>query len=119
MAGRWEVFKREAWSPSGVTASIHAGGTIALTNASARLLAPARRVDLLFDPERRVVGLRPSDADTAFVLSKGRYVDGREFIEHFEIPWRSMRFPVFLHDGVLCFDVSVEGQPITRGRPRE
>ncbi len=117
----WVVFKpgERRQAALAVFMTINKTGRISLSKKAAALLAPAKSVDLLFDLERRIIGLRPSEADTAYALQRGSYVEARAFVEHYEIPWRSMRFDAFMAEGALCIAVADPGEHVGAGRPRE
>lgn len=115
---QWEVFKRKRVAlRRAASVTIGKGGQLLLSPVAWLLLDGTEAVDLMFDPDQHVIGIRPSAADNAFRVSgyrqRTKIISGRSFLAYFKIEWRSMRFPAFLHDGVLCVDVSGPGLEVT------
>jgi hypothetical protein len=114
----WEVFKRKRVAlRRNPSVTIGKQGALLLSPVAWQLLDEAETVDLMFDPDRRVIGIRPSAASNAFRVSgyreRSKIISGRAFLAFYDIEWRSMRFPAFMHDDVLCIDVSEAGLEVS------
>ncbi len=130
----FEVFTRRL-APLGKTPSftIQKRGTLSLNRSAYALLGEPEAVELLYDRDNSVVGMRPvgSDGPHAYPfrpLSKPRADDedrgpvvvaGTAFTQYYGIDTTvSRRWVPEMHDGVLCVDLKQEGTVATSNRSR-
>lgn len=107
--------------------TLHKRGTISLNRSAYLALDSADAVELLYDRERSIVGLRPIDAraeNSYHVRSTSRSSDGpwvisaMAFTRFYEIDISvSLRWPAYLEDGILCADISGEGIAVSGHHP--
>ena len=104
--------------------TIQKRGTISMNKAAHAALGEPPAVELLYDPEEKVVGFRgidPSEShayplrttpgETSFILS------GRAFTKYFQIATEvSTRYDAALDGDVLCVDLKHDGQVVTSNR---
>lgn len=122
MSPNFEVFKRSDRRDigRGPAATVLVGGNISLNRAAYEALGQPDAVELLYDRDARIIGLRPVPREVphAFPLqSRGsvRVVAGRAFAQHFRIDASvSTRRPAYVEDGVLCIDLRRPGQEVSR-----
>ena len=101
-------------------------GMLSINIPAYTLLGSPAAVELMYDPQRRIIGVRGVDpgADHAYPL---RTLAGREdgpfvvsataFLKHFQImPTVSRRWSVTVRDGVLLVDLGTEGTPVSSNR---
>jgi len=96
-----------------------------LNKAAVDLLDRPAAVELLYDRERRIVGVRAT-ADredlSAFKLSitrdgGGAKVAAHSFTNHYGVDTtHARRWPAYLDGGVLCVDLNGDGTPVTSNR---
>jgi hypothetical protein len=88
----FEVFERPGRSPDEPVLSVRSSGNLRLNPAARRLLGAAVRVELLFDRERRVAGVRPSQrpegSPVVFRLRTtrdhgGATIHAQAFVDHY------------------------------------
>jgi len=131
---RFETFHRGdvAWSADPFV-TIQRRRMISLNAAAFLALGSPDSVELLFDPEARIVGLRgvPHTRDTAHHVrtsssKSGPYlISATAFLRHHDIEVKvSTRWSAYLEDDVLCVDIDSAGTPVTSnradtGRPRD
>ncbi|MHA3701558.1 hypothetical protein ACXR2U_05195 [Jatrophihabitans sp. YIM 134969] len=103
-------------------------GMLSINVPAYQLLGSPATVELMYDPVRRIVGVRAVDsaADHAYPV---RSLSGREdgpfvvsataFLKHFGITQPvSRRWVATVSDGVLQVDLRVEGTPVSSNRSR-
>lgn len=124
----FEVFQKSSAPVSKVpTVTLQRRGLFSLNRAAHALIDSPEFVELLWDAERRVVGLRAADANNpnayparpqSAETGKGPVlVAGNVFTRHYQIPTdESRRRVVTVEDGVLCIDLNQEGQLATSNR---
>ncbi len=101
-------------------------GVFSLNRAANALLGEPTSVELLYDTQARIVGFRPvdSDAPTAYAVQtvesgSSFLVAGTRFLAHYDIDHStSTRWPAYLDGGVLCINLSKDGQPVERSQGR-
>jgi hypothetical protein len=103
--------------------TIHRRGTISVNRSAFDGLGSPDAVELLFDRERSVVGLRPIDshADNAYQVRHGPngpwVVSAMAFTKFYDIDTSTTsRWPATIEDGVLCTDISAPGTPVGKQR---
>lgn len=110
----FEVFTRETAAVSGKAfVSIQKKGIIALNRAAYVLIGEPAAVELLYDHERHLVGLRavegkPEHAQDVRPTAKGAYlVSAARFTNHYGIPTEEgHRWPAQMEQDILCVDIS-------------
>lgn len=100
----FEVFERPGRAPDEPVLSLRPSGNLHLNPAARDLLGGAVRVELLFDRERRVVGVRPSQrAEGSPVVFRlrttrgggGAIIHAQEFVDHYGLrPGEERQLPV-------------------------
>jgi len=99
-------------------------GPIALNRPAYEALGRPPALELLFDPHKQVVGLKGCARDhrNAFPVravgnAKSSFmVAGKSFTNYYGIDIsQSRRYPAFMEDGILCFDLA-RGRAATRTR---
>jgi len=117
MAPNFEVFRQPTPAAAPATVTISSTG-VSLNKAAVNLLGRRpRTVELLFDRDNRIMGIRPVIAvpageGTMFQLDVlrdggGARIATREFAAHYNIP-TGRRWPAYLDGGVLCVDLNGE-----------
>lgn len=106
--------------------TIQKRGAISLNSAAYVALGSPAAVELLFDRQRCVVGLRPVDprCEHAYPVrptgghgSAPFVVSALAFLRYYEINRdASRRWDAYLDDGILCADVGAIGTPVTSNR---
>lgn len=109
--------------------TIQKRGVISLNKAAHQLIDSAQTVELLFDPDRRVVALRPADDSSphAYAVRNGSkrgpgqaIVSATAFTQHYSIDTASTRrWKPFTEDGMLCIDLAEEGTVIEGNRTQK
>jgi hypothetical protein len=99
-------------------------GTITLNTAAFAALGSPAAVELLFDPDAHVLGLRPAPVTAghvAFVRPStksgcGPYVvSAMAFVNHYKIDTSvARRWPATVEDGVLCVDLAQPGVDVSK-----
>lgn len=124
----FEVFQKSSAPVSKVpTVTIQKRGLISLNRAAHALIGAPDFVELLWDADRRVVGLRPASAESpnayparpqSVKTDKGPIlVAGTVFTQYYDIPTEeSRRWVVRAEDGILCIDLQQESQLATSNR---
>lgn len=124
MAPQFEVFtyKNARRLDDGPALTIGQRGTITLNRSAYEALGKPAEVDLLFDPEARIVGIRPSKGEFGYKVRRTRStgqpasIGGRAYTQHYEIPTQpARRYPAQVDDGVLCAALS-DGVEVTSNR---
>lgn len=101
-------------------------GAISLNRSAFASLDSPDAVELLFDREHHIVGLRPIDprADNAYHVRRSSrsasgpwVISAMAFTKFYDIDTSvSLRRPAYLDDGVLCVDLSKDGIPVVSNR---
>ena len=125
---QFETFRRElVRQRAEPLITIQRRGAISLNaSAYAALGAPAG-IELLYDPDKRRIGLRavdPRQPHSHLVRSSTRspagpfVVSASAFLNFYDVDTSvALRWPAHLEDGVLCIDLRTDGMPaIARGR---
>lgn len=124
----FEVFQKSSAPVSRVpSVTLQKKGLLSINRAAHALIGSPEAVQLLWDPERRVMGLKPvPEADPngyparpqSAKTGKGPIlVAATKFTQFYDIDTTtSLRYVPFAEDGVLCIDVSKPGQPVTSNR---
>jgi len=127
----FEVFTKKM-APLGKQPSvtIQKRGLISINRSAHALMGEPVAVELLYDREQRIVGLRPATEDVphAYPLrpqsnkqegSGPLMVAGTAFTQFYEIDTTvSKRWTPAMQDGVLCIDLKQEGIEATSNRSR-
>lgn len=124
----FEVFVKTSAPVSKVpTATLQKRGLISLSRAAHRLIDEAEFAELLWDADRRVIGLRPTTSENPNAYPIRPQTSNSErgpmlvaagvFTRHYDIDTEeSRRWVVRTEDGVLCIDLSQDGQRVTSNR---
>jgi hypothetical protein len=124
----FEVFdKRQTALAKAPVVTIQRKGIISLNRAAYALMKEPAAVELLYDRDRKVVGLRPTDESTPHAYevrvqtpSKDTgplLVAGTAFTNFYDIDTSvSRRWTPFVEDGILCIDLSKPGAEIVANR---
>jgi hypothetical protein len=120
----FEVFQRQRVAPSAVPyVTVHKRGTIGLSIAAWQALGDPEAVELLYDPEANVMGLRPVDADQAHAYrprpsgrdGRVRVVSGTAFFQYYGLPLTGVRrFVGRIEDDTLIVDLNTPVTETTR-----
>lgn len=110
----FEVFdKRQAPMRGAPSVTIQKRGLISINGAAHQLIDRQRVVEILFDPERRVVALRPAEKSTrTYELREPSRtghtaLSGTAFTESYGIDTStSRRYEPFVEAGMLCIDLN-------------
>lgn len=107
--------------------TIQRRGTMSLNKSAHVALGSPAAVELLYDAGERIVGLRAVDprADHAYMVRPTNAANGpfaisaMAFTKFYGIVTdRSLRWPAYLDDGVLCIDLNQQATPVTSNRAR-
>lgn len=108
--------------------TIQRRGTISLNESAYQALGSPVSVELLFNPEEQVVGLRsvaPGSENAYPVRSANAsgggpfLVSAVSFLRHFDISQnQSFRWSAFLDGEVLCADIGRAGTPVSSNRAK-
>lgn len=124
----FEVFQKSSAPVSKVpTVTVQKRGLLSVNRAAHALIGSPEFVELLWDAERRIIGLRPAAADSPNAYparpqsansDKGPIlVAGSVFTRHYDIPTgESRRWVVRADEGILCIDLTQESQLATSNR---
>lgn len=125
----FEVFQKSSAPVSKVpTVTIQRRGLMSLNRAAHGLIGAPDFVELLWDAERRIVGLRAADEGNPNAYparpqssskdNKGPIlVAGAVFARHYDIPTdESRRWVVRADDGILLVELDKESQKVTSNR---
>ena len=121
----FEVFEKRL-GPSGTRAPsatlLKTAGALALNKAAVDMLSGAKTVKVLYDPDKKIIGLRPGEGRDAYKVrpipngNGSAQVTMRSFIHHYGIDVsQSLRMTPFEEGGVLCFDLN-KAVPVSRKR---
>lgn len=126
----FEVFnKRNAPLTKSPSVTIQKRGLMSLNRAAFALLGEPKAVELLFDRDDRVIGLRPVDEGAAHAYplrpqsskqdTGPLMVAGTAFTQYYEIDTSiSRRWVPTLQEGILCIDLKQEGVIATSNRTK-
>lgn len=128
----FEVFdKRSAPSRGAPSVTIQRRGILSLNTAAHALINDAEDVELLFDTDRQVIALRPSEPTTRSYKfrntksSKQVMLSLVSFANHYGLDFAvSRRYEPSVEDGMLCVDlrgssVEIRGNRSTSKGPGE
>jgi len=125
----FEVFKKGSAPVSTVpTATIQKRGLISLNRAAYSLVGEPEAVELLWDKDRQIVGIRPAalESPNAYPArpqsSTGKgpiLIAGNLFTKFIALDTsEAQRWVPVMEDGILCIDLAVAGQRVTSNRSR-
>ena len=125
----FEVFRKSTRSSADQpTVTVQKRGTISFNRASHLALGAPDAVELLYDAEARIIGLRavgPHSEHASFVRSStgresGPYVvTAIAFLRFYKITAAiTRRWPATMQDDVLCIDLNEPGTPVTSNRAK-
>ncbi|PLC10771.1 hypothetical protein AUQ48_17135 [Kocuria flava] len=125
----FEVFdKRMTPLAKAPSVTIQKRGVISLNKAAHNLVDNAETVELLYDPDRKVMALRATDDSSphAYAVRSGSkrgpgqaIVSATAFTAHYGIDTTTTRrWKPFVEDGMLCVDLTTEGTVITGNRTK-
>jgi hypothetical protein len=125
---QWEVFdKRAVPMTKTPQLTIQSRGTMSMNAACFAMLGGPPAVELLFDRDRKVVGLRPSTAENPIAYpirpvgagQKTYVIAATTFTQYYGIPLGlPIRYSVELVNGVLIVDLNKEGRVANSNRAR-
>jgi hypothetical protein len=106
--------------------TIQKRGTMSFNAAAHAALNSPEAIELLYDPEERIIGVRgvDSSAEHAYPLrimpgkhQSGFIVSGTAFTKYYGIPTDvSKRYPAKMDGDVLCIDLKQPGTEVTSNR---
>lgn len=125
----WVTFDKYATpTPGEPFVTIQRGGKlITLNGAAYRALESPEAVELLYDPDERLVGLRPADSRSAraYIVrqmaksTSTHTIAGAAFVQHWGIDTSiALRYPAYMDDGCLVIDLKQKGADVTGVRSR-
>ena len=124
----FEVFdKRSAAATKSPMVTIQRGGAFSLNKAAEQLVGSPEAVELLYDPDERLIGFRPVDpaSPRAFpVRPQGKnattfMIAGKMFSKHYKLEAdRARRYAVTMQDGILVLDLKSDSVDVTGPRAR-
>ena len=121
----FETFtQKSARSGAGPLVSIQRGGVFSLNADAFAVLGKPSAVEFVFDPQERVMGFRPTTAESphSYAVRKQRQtesylVSGRAFSKHAGISIEhAARYKAEMIDGVLAVDL--KQNPVNASKPR-
>lgn len=122
----FEVFdKRSAVMVKSPMVTIQKNGLFSLNKAAYAAMENPEAVELLYDPESRLIGFRPTSPEgmRAFpVRSQGKnantlMVAGQAFTKHYDIDTSvARRYAVEMRDGMLVLDLNSDSVVVTGPR---
>lgn len=124
----FEVFQKSSAPVSKVpTVTIQRRGLISMNRAAHGLIGAPDFVELLYEGERKIVGIRATTEDNpnayparpqSTANNKGPImVAGTVFTRFYDIPTEeSRRWVVYVEDDILCVDLMKESQRVTSNR---
>jgi hypothetical protein len=124
----FEVFdKRSAAATKSPMVTIQRGGSFSLNKAAEQLAGSPEAVELLYDPDERLIGFRPVDpaSPRAFpVRPQGKnattyMIAGRAFSKHYKLETsKARRYAVTMSDNILVLDLKSDSVDVTGPRAR-
>lgn len=128
------VTRRTTTTSESPLISVQRAGALVLNAATLSLLDHPKQLELLYDEEAKVIGLRPVPEDTAgaYTLYNTRSaneadaskispkkINVKSFLEQYDLlPEAAIRYAATLEDGVLCVDLNREGSSWGSAGPR-
>jgi hypothetical protein len=119
----FETFKKDRMPSKGEPAvTIQKRGALSLNNAAFEVLGEASYVELLYDPDERLIGIRRSDEDTPHAYAiRGtginqatRVVSGKAFLAYYDIPRDvARRWIAEERNGMLVIDLKQPGAEVS------
>lgn len=117
---QFEVFKKRNSRPSQQPrVALQKGGGFSLNGAAHEALGSPKAIELLFDPNERIIGLRGVDIDaahayplrtTAAKLNPSYLASGAAFVKYYGIDAStSQRWDAYMVDDVLCVNIAEQG----------
>lgn len=122
---RWQTFDRRATAGVGeALVTVQRRGSFSFNAAARAAIGDPEAVELLYDPEDRVIGFRPADPALphAYALRKqgssnSWIIAGQAFTKRFGIPTdTALRYSAETEDGVLAVDLKTTGTDATGPR---
>jgi len=114
----FEVFtKRGSSTPTEPTVTLHKSGSMAMSKPAFDALGCPAWIELLFDRDERVMGIRPAEPGTAHAYpirhtegNPGQWLmSGLAFIKYYGLhDGTTRRYRATMDDGILCVDLKVE-----------
>lgn len=110
----FEVFDRTS-APSTKTpfVTVQKSGVLSLNAAAHHMINKAETVELLFDRDARIIGLKPAERSARSYEFRRTGKSGQvvvaamAFTQHFEIDTTvSRRWTPYVEDGILCIDLN-------------
>ena len=123
----FEVFnKRKASLGKAPSVTLQRRGILSINRAAFDMIGAPESVELLFDRDRQIIGLRGADDDVphAYNVRKGKdngpaVVACMAFTQHYGVDTTtSRRYVPTVEDGILCVDLTGEGVEIVGNRAR-
>jgi hypothetical protein len=121
----FEVFRNGQPRKQGPTMTIACRRLLLLNHAADDLLGKPRKVQLLYDREARLIGVRAAapDAENAYVVSGNysRSISASAFLRHYAIPTAkdvARRWPATLRGDVLVIDLNETPTEVTSNRAK-
>lgn len=122
MTPNFEVFHRPKPTPDVIPTVTISPAAMTLNKTALELLGHPDRVELLFDRDHRLMGIRPAvdgDKRSSFkaspATSGGAKVAHRSFVTHYGIQTApARRWPAYIEGGVLCVNLNGESALIAR-----
>ncbi len=124
----FEVFDRGRRAPSKApTFAVQKRGILSFNDASHKLIGEAQFVELLFDPDDRVIALRPSEETPRTYMVRApekspgvRVVSATSFVQHYDIDVSvSRRYVPTVQDGMLCVALNADDPAAPNEMPDE
>ncbi len=119
----FETFQKNRMPSKGEPAvTIQKRGALSLNNAAFEALGSPSFVELLYDRDERLIGIRRSDEDTSHAYAvRGtginqatRVVSGKAFLAYYEIPRDvARRWIAEERDGMLVIDLKQPGTEVS------
>lgn len=113
-------------SPKNPELTIRSKGTLVLNGPARLLLGEPTTVELLYDEDQDLIGLKPSspadpDAHRLRATGKGTFtISGAAFLKHFDIPFGdAVKREVKMVDEILVVDLKDPGRDATSNQRRE
>ena len=126
----FEVFKKGSAPISSVpSVTVQKRGLISMNRSAHVLIGAPEAVELLWDPDRKVIGIRPTDLSNPNAYparaqgsksERGPFlIAGALFAQYIGMDTTvAMRWVPTVEDDILCIDVSQPGQEATSNRGR-
>lgn len=126
----FEVFQKNSAPLAKVpTVTLQRRGLLSLNRSAYALIGNPAAVELLWDPERQVIGLRPAEETNpnayparpqASNSDRGPFlIAGTAFTQYYKIDTsETQRWVPQVEDGILCIDISKPGQKATSNRAK-